>query len=146
MDARIALETQSLDEITNEIRERLLGFNQERAGPFNDVRIILTARGAAGELVGGLVGLGFWNGLFIELLWVDEAARRQGIGTSLLRAAESEARKRGWEVCFLSTWTFQAPGFYPRLGYEPFGELKGMPPGHSRTWFAKWLKSRRAEE
>jgi len=146
MDARIALETQSLDEITNEIRERLLGFNQERAGPFNDVRIILTARGAAGELVGGLVGLAFWNGLFIELLWVDEAARGQGIGTSLMRAAESEARKRGWEVCFLSTWTFQAPGFYPRLGYEPFGELKGMPPGHSRTWFAKWLKSRRAEE
>jgi predicted N-acetyltransferase YhbS len=146
MQAHITLETQELDELTIEIRERLLGFNQERAGPFNDVRVVLTARAARGELVGGLVGLGFWNGLFIELLWVDEAARGQGIGTSLMRAAESEARKRGWEICFLSTWTFQAPGFYPRLGYQPFGELKGMPPGHSRTWFAKWLKPRRAEE
>jgi predicted N-acetyltransferase YhbS len=118
MDAQVILETQELDEVANEIRERLLAFNQERAGPFNDVRVVL----------------------FIELLWIDEAARRQGIGTSLMRAAESEARKRGWEVCFLSTFTFQAPEYYRKLGYEPFGELKGMPPGHSRTWFAKWLK------
>jgi GNAT superfamily N-acetyltransferase len=140
MEAQITLETQDLDELTNEIRERLLAFNQQRVGPFRDVRVVLTARSAAGELLGGLVGLGFWNGLFIELLWIDEPARRQGIGTALMRAAESEARKRGWEVCFLSTFTFQAPEYYRKLGYEPFGELKGMPPGHSRTWFAKWLK------
>ncbi|HEY1288743.1 MAG TPA: GNAT family N-acetyltransferase [Burkholderiales bacterium] len=140
MEAHVTLEKRGVEETANEIRDRLLGFNQERAGPFNDVRVVLAARDAAGELVGGLVGLGFWNGLFIELLWVDEAARGHGIGTSLMRAAESEARKRGWEVCFLSTFTFQAPTFYPRLGYEAFGELKGTPPGHSRTWFAKWLK------
>jgi len=140
MEAQITLETQDLDELTNEIRERLLAFNQQRVGPFRDVRVVLTARGAADELLGGLVGLGFWNGLFIELLWIDESARRQGIGRALMQAAETEARKRGWEVCFLSTFTFQAPQYYRKLGYEPFGELKGMPPGHSRTWFAKWLK------
>jgi GNAT superfamily N-acetyltransferase len=140
MEAQVTLETQRLDELTNEIRDRLLAFNQERAGPFNDVRLVFTARSAAGELLGGLVGLGFWNGLFIELLWIDEPARRQGIGTALIGAAEEEARKNGWEVCFLSTFTFQAPEYYRKLGYERFGELKGMPPGHSRTWFAKWLK------
>jgi GNAT superfamily N-acetyltransferase len=140
MDVRVTLETQRLDEAANEIRERLLGFNQERVGAFQDVRVVLTVRGAGDELLGGLVGLGFWNGLFIDLVWVDEPARGRGIGTALMRAAESEARKRGWQVCFLSTWTFQAPGFYQRLGYEPFGELKGMPPGHTRTWFAKWLR------
>jgi len=62
------------------------------------------------------------------------------MGRSLMHAAESEARSKGWEVCFLSTFSFQAPDFYKNLGYEPFGELKGMPRGHSRTWFAKWLK------
>ena len=139
MAAQVILETQGLDEAANEIRERLLGFNQERGGPFEDVRVVLTVRGAGGELLGGLVGLGFWNGLFIDLVWVDEPARGRGIGSALMRAAEAEARKRGWQVCFLSTWTFQAPGFYRKLGYEPFGELKGMPPGHTRTWFAKWL-------
>lgn len=139
MAAQVILETQGQDEAADEIRERLLGFNQEQAGPFQDVRVVLTVRGAGGELLGGLVGLGFWNGLFIDLVWVDEPARGRGIGTALMRAAESEARKRGWQVCFLSSWTFQAPGFYRRLGYEPFGELKGMPPGHTRTWFAKWL-------
>jgi len=140
MAAQVILETQGLDEAANEIRERLLGFNQERVGPFEDVRVVLTVRGAGGELLGGLVGLGFWNGLFIDLVWVDEPARGRGIGSALMRAAESEARKRGWQVCFLSTWTFQAPGFYRKLGYEPFGKLEGMPPGHTRTWFAKWLR------
>lgn len=140
MAAQVILETQGLDEAANEIRERLLGFNRERVGPFEDVRVVLTVRGAGGELLGGLVGLGFWNGLFIDLVWVDEPARGRGIGSALMRAAESEARKRGWQVCFLSTWTFQAPGFYRKLGYAPFGELEGMPPGHTRTWFAKWLR------
>jgi GNAT superfamily N-acetyltransferase len=140
MASQVILETQRLDEAANEIRERLLGFNRERVGPFEDVRVVLTVRGAGGELLGGLVGLGFWNGLFIDLVWVDEPARGRGIGSALMRAAESEARKRGWQVCFLSTWTFQAPGFYRKLGYEPFGKLEGMPPGHTRTWFAKWLR------
>jgi len=140
MASQVILETQRLDEAANEIRERLLGFNRQRVGPFEDVRVVLTVRGAGGELLGGLVGLGFWNGLFIDLVWVDEPARGRGIGSALMRAAESEARKRGWQVCFLSTWTFQAPGFYRKLGYEPFGKLEGMPPGHTRTWFAKWLR------
>ena len=96
MAAQVILETQGLDEAANEIRERLLGFNRERVGPFEDVRVVLTVRGAGGELLGGLVGLGFWNGLFIDLVWVDEPARGRGIGSALMRAAESEARKRGW--------------------------------------------------
>jgi len=58
MDAQITLETQQPDEVANQIRDRLLGFNQERVGPFQDVRVVLTARDAAGALLGGLVGLG----------------------------------------------------------------------------------------
>ena len=77
MEAHVTLETEWVEETANEIRDRLLGFNQERVGPFN------------------------WNGLFIDLLWVDEPARRRGIGSALMQC---------------------------------------MPRGHSRTWFAKWLK------
>ena len=45
MEAQITLETQDLDELTNEIRERLLAFNQQRVGPFRDVRVVLTSVG-----------------------------------------------------------------------------------------------------
>jgi predicted N-acetyltransferase YhbS len=136
---RVTMETTDTEHVADEIRLRLIRFNEQRAGPMHDVRVVLSVRDERGELVGGLVALGFWNGLFIELLWVQQGERGRGIGTSLMRAAEAEARKNGWKVCFLSSFTFQAPEFYRKLGYEPFGELEGMPPEHSRTWFAKWL-------
>jgi len=35
--------------------------------------------------------------------------------------------------------TFQAPGFYAKLGYTVFGELADVPRGHRRLWFCKRL-------
>jgi hypothetical protein len=35
--------------------------------------------------------------------------------------------------------TFQAPGFYTKLGYKVFGELTNAPRGYSRLWFCKRL-------
>ena len=140
MNAAITRETERQDRVASEIREKIIRFNVEQAGEPHDARVVLSVRNSKGDLIGGLVAIGFWNGLFIDLVWVDEAHRGRGIGRSLMHAAESEARSKGWKVCFLSTFSFQAPDFYKKLGYEPFGELKGMPRGHSRTWFAKWLK------
>ena len=135
----MTVETERQEAVARDIRERIIRYNAEQAGEPNDERIVLSVRDSDGNLIAGLVALGFWNGLFVELLWVSEAHRGRGIGTSLLAAAEDRARENGWQVCFLSTFDFQAPGFYLKLGYQQFGELTGSPPGHSRKWFAKWL-------
>jgi hypothetical protein len=37
----------------------------------------------------------------------------------------------------LTTSTFQAVGFYQKLGYAELGRLKDRPPGHDRIWMAK---------
>jgi len=140
MATAVTLETERQDSVAKEIRDKIIRFNTDQIGEPHDAHVVLSVRNGEGGLIGGLVAIGFWNGFFIDLVWVHETHRRRGIGQSLMRAAETEARRRGWEVCFLSTFSFQAPNFYKNLGYEPFGELKGMPPGHSRTWFAKWLK------
>jgi GNAT superfamily N-acetyltransferase len=139
MDARVTIETEGQEVVASEIRKKIIRYNAERAGEPNDVRLVLSSRDPEGNLIGGLVALGFWNGLFVDLLWVSETHRGRGIGKALLSAAEVKARENGWQVCFLSTFDFQAPGFYLKLGYKQFGELKGSPPGHSRKWFAKWL-------
>ena len=54
--------------------------------------------------------------------------------------AEQIAEERACEVVFLNTMTFQAPGFYSKLGYKVFGELTDAPRGYGRLWFCKRLR------
>ena len=69
----------------------------------------------------------FWDGLEIDVLWVDEACRRTGIGSSLLQAVEDEGRRRGAVIAYLKT--VMARAFYERHGYTVFGVLEDRPIG-----------------
>jgi hypothetical protein len=40
---------------------------------------------------------------------------------------------------WLDTYSFQARGFYERLGYTVFGTINDYPPGHSRFFLTKTL-------
>jgi hypothetical protein len=53
--------------------------------------------------------------------------------------AEREAIRRGCRGAWLDTFSFQARGFYERLGYTVFGTIAGCPPGHSRFFLKKDL-------
>ena len=85
---------------------------------------LLVARGDAG-IVGSLTlvvhriptGLGGW----IEDVVVDEAARGQGIGEALTRAAQQIAVNEGVEVVALTSRPAReaANRLYRRLGFEP---------------------------
>ena len=77
--------------------------------------------------------------LYIDLLFVPAAARGRGVGRSLMHQAEREAARRGCQVAWLSTYSFQVPGFYQRLGYRVFGALPASPLGHSLIFLTKTL-------
>ena len=101
------------------------------------------ARDADGTLVGGVSGKVNWNWVHVELLWVSEPLRKQGLGTKLLTAIESAARERGCEHAHLDTFSYQARPFYERQGYELFGQLDDYPPGQSRFFLRKRLSAGR---
>ncbi|MEV6287724.1 GNAT family N-acetyltransferase [Kribbella sp. NPDC051770] len=93
----------------------------------------------AGELVGGLTAW-TWGGLLgIEMLWVRADSRQDGWGSKLLVAAEEEARRRGCDRACVSSFTFQAPGFYERHGYVETGRTRGIPGGAEDVHFFKPL-------
>jgi GNAT superfamily N-acetyltransferase len=85
----------AIDTLRDEIRRGLMAFNVGFAGPDRHARLALAARDETGRLVGGVYGSTAWQWLFVDLLWVDEPWRRQGIGRRLLGAAEAVARERG---------------------------------------------------
>jgi GNAT superfamily N-acetyltransferase len=89
--------------------------------------------------VGGVLGEVYWGWFYLDLLWVKEELRGRGYGHRLLEIAEDEARKRGAKHVYLDTFSFQAPDFYERHGYQVFGELEDFPTGHQRYFLRKDL-------
>ena len=105
-----------------------------------DVRCLCVfARDTDGSIIGGVSADTYWDYLHISHLWVHEQHRRKGIDRSLMLAAESEARIRGCRNALVDTLSFQAPGFYIRMGYEEFGRLPGFSGKHERHFMHKRL-------
>ncbi len=122
------------------IQRGLHQFNQEMGGPYDREPVTVLARDEEEVVKGGLLGLTYWNWLFIDWLWLAREVRGQGLGTDLLARAEAVARARGCTDAYTDTFSFTAPGFWKRNGWTEAGRLDGMPPGHSRIWYRKSLK------
>lgn len=115
----------------------LKAYNASHGAPFDWQPLWLFARDADGKVQAGLRGHTAWRWAFVDTLAVAEAARRTGIGSRLLARAETVARSRDCIGLYLWTTSFQAPEFYRRHGYQPFGSLPDLPVGHTATWFMK---------
>jgi ribosomal protein S18 acetylase RimI-like enzyme len=118
--------------------KQLRAYNEKAVGKRNYKPLAITVRDKA-KIVGLLTGYTAWGWLFVDTLWVSEKRRGRNMGKTLLAKAEGEARKRGAKHAYLYSFSFQAPGFYRKLGYREFGKLKGYPKGHSCHWLTKAL-------
>lgn len=136
---RIVEEKRNARAVARRIRRGLIAYNVAKVGKPSYRRLVLSARDGAGRIVGGLTGELYWNALYIELLWLEERARKGGLGRRLMQEAEKRARRAGKDLIFLNTYTFQAPGFYRKLGFRSFGRIRNYPRGGSRISFVKTL-------
>ena len=119
--------------------ERLHEFNVGATG-IRDGRLFgIFIRDADGMMTAGLHGHTWGGTCEISRLWVREDIRHQDIGSRLMIAAETEARRRGCHQIFLSTHSFQAPAFYARLGFEEIGRITDYPEGHDQIFLRKDL-------
>lgn len=81
----------------------------------------------SGELAAGMSGWTWGVAAGIGMTWVREDARGEGLGARLLTDFEDEARARGCTHVFVTSFTFQAPGFYERHGYREIFRWVGVP-------------------
>ena len=117
----------------------LVAFNTKQTGRNDYKPLVLTIEDTDKHVVCGLWGRTSYGWLFVELLLIPEALRREGLGRQILLRAEQEAVSRGCHSAWLDTYQFQARGFYERLGYSCFGELTDYPEGFSRYFMKKKL-------
>ena len=121
------------------IQSGLREHNRSRHGDFDAGRIVLAVHGAGQEVVAGLIADIAYGWLTVETLWVAANRRRQRLGSRLLAVAEDRAKARGCHGAHLTTYSFQAPQFYERQGYERFGELHDYPGDESLLFLRKRL-------
>ena len=133
-----APDDQSLKALSNQ----LTLFNQQASARSNDFRplAIFVTNPQTEEIAGGLWGWTSFDHLHVSVLYLDASLRGSGLGSRIMRQAEEEAIRRGCTGVWLDTFSFQARGFYERLGYTLFGTIEDYPPGHSRFFFKKSLK------
>lgn len=130
------------DESTIEIIEQLTGalntFNDANSDVGTAHQKAFVIRDEQGQLAGGVIFVVHWYWLYIEILFVHEVFRNQGLGSKLLLEAETYAKTLGCVGAYLDTLSFQAPNFYPKHGYKVLAELEDFPPGPSRkVYFSK---------
>ena len=80
-----------------------------------------------------------WDWIYVDELWVSPESRGTGLGRELMQLAEEFAVSQGLQGLWLWTQSWQADGFYRRLGYEEFTRFEDFPKGHSRIGFRKRL-------
>ena len=115
------------DKDIDEIYQQLKKFNLSKMEPSEEIPLGVFMNDDNGVKKAGLTGETFGNWLCIKYLWVSEDLRGRGIGSQLLQAAESEAMKRGAKYVFVDTFSFQAPEFYRKHGYEEVFQLYEYP-------------------
>lgn len=135
---------QWVQEDSEYIRQRLIEYNlsnlpDSMKKPSEQVSFVI--RDEQGNIMGGITGSVFWGLMHVNFLWVDESLRGKGYGHQLIEHMEELARKHHCSMIELDTFSFQAPEFYKKHGFEVVGVAKDHPmKGAERYYLIKRLE------
>jgi GNAT superfamily N-acetyltransferase len=127
------------------LEARLYEHNSAQTGQDDGQLFAFMVRNEHQEIVAGISGWTWAHACEIRDLWVHPSLRGQGYGERLLVSAEQEARLRGCKVILLASYSFQAPAFYQKHGYELAWQLNDFPPGHHYCYLVKRLPEVRSD-
>jgi GNAT superfamily N-acetyltransferase len=140
MEHRLYVEEHPAQHEVAFLEQRIIDYNYGRAAATDGRGLACFVRNDTGQIMAGISGY-TWAGMAeIEFLWVDDSLRGQGVGGRLLEAVEAEALRRGCALIVTSTYSFQAPEFYQRHGYEVVAKIEDCPPGYVNYWLKKALR------
>lgn len=130
---------QSTNDEASFVRKKLIEFNSKNVpkGTYEEINLCLKDDNE--KVIAGLNSVICWNWMEIDILWVEEEYRGQGLGKRLLVEAEQEARAKNCTFIKLNTFSFQAPEFYKKYGYEVMAIIQNAPLGSNHYYFKKDL-------
>jgi ribosomal protein S18 acetylase RimI-like enzyme len=125
--------------LSGDLEDRIYAFNVEQTGIDDGRMLALVVRDASGRAVAAALGHTWGGTCELKTVWVDAPLRRAGLGRALVLRAIAEAEARGCSQLLLATHSFQAPGFYAKLGFRELLRLNDYPSGHAEIWMLREL-------
>jgi GNAT superfamily N-acetyltransferase len=148
METEITFSENEDQDFSDFLQGRIREFNNAHSAHHLAIRepgavtaLSLKLAGPDGQVIGGLSGSTYWGWLYIDYLFVPDELRGRDLGSRLMAMAEQVAVERGCKHAYLTTFGFQAPRFYEKLGFEVAGRLEDYPPGVTYYWMKKDLQT-----
>ncbi|MCJ8324665.1 MAG: GNAT family N-acetyltransferase [Rhizobiales bacterium] len=123
---QIVFETNPNENDVKTVFNGLVEFNKPVFNDDNLTHIACFCRDDEGKIRGGATGLTVGNIAMIRYLWIADELRGQGIGGQIFETLEAEFKQRGITEIHLDTYSFQAPEFYKKLGFEEVARYVAM--------------------
>ncbi|QGH22597.1 GNAT family N-acetyltransferase [Clostridium butyricum] len=133
--------TESNEEESELIVDKIVEYNLSKVPIIQESSFIWINRvivDTYGDIIAGINSKMYcWNCLYIDVLWVKEEYRKEGLGSKILNEMEKVAKDKGCYLIHLDTFDFQAKDFYIKHGYDIFGILDECPQRHKRYFMKK---------
>lgn len=134
---------ESNEEESESIVDKIVEYNLSKVPIIQESSFIWINRVIAdtyGDIIAGINSKMYcWNCLYIDVLWVKEEYRKEGLGSKILNEIEKVAKDKGCYLIHLDTFDFQAKDFYLKHGYDIFGILYECPQRHKRYFMKKFI-------
>ena len=127
------------DRIGEFINREFTVFGNESGVELNYDEFCFVAEDDEGQLLGAITGRAYYNEVHIGDLIIGKEHRKSGIGRKLVEEVENMYKGKGYEKITLTTFGFQAPEFYKKLGYETEFVRVDKEPKLSKYFLAKPL-------
>lgn len=94
-------------------KEAFLKKKMELITPFG-----IFIKDAQGVVLGGVNGFSCYGCLYVDMLWLKGALRKNGLGKKLMMEAEKVGRERRCTFSTVDTMDWEALPFYEKMGYH----------------------------
>jgi ribosomal protein S18 acetylase RimI-like enzyme len=117
--------------------DRIYEFNSSEIMQCDGEQFTKIIRDADNNIIAGITGWSWAHISEITLLWVKESFRRKNLGAKLLAEAERHITTKGCSAVMVRSYSFQAPRFYEKHGYEICCTVNDFPKGHKQFCLMK---------
>jgi GNAT superfamily N-acetyltransferase len=109
--------------INSVIKKGIIDYNAPFFGSNPSQPFTIYIKNLQSEVIAGLTG--FYKGKYarVDLFWVHNEFRYQGLGKKLILKLEEFSKIKGCCYIQLDTFDFQARPFYEKLGFECLGTI-----------------------